>query len=92
MEFKINENKDLIYIGESEETKEAYVTFPANMKGVLVVRHVFVDPKYRGQGVASKLMNELVKYARENNKKITCMCNYASSWFSKHEEYSDLLE
>ena len=90
MELKLNESKTLIYIGETEENKEAYVSFTEN-NGILTIRHIFVDPKFRGQGISGKLLVELTDYVRKNNFKITSMCGYSTSWLLNHEEYKDLL-
>ena len=90
MEIKLNNDKTLLYIGENEATKEAYLSFTIS-KNIITIRHIFTDPKFRGQGIAGKLIVELTNFAENNNLKITSMCGYCSSWLAKHEEYSHLL-
>jgi predicted GNAT family acetyltransferase len=61
-------------------------------KGVVNVNHTFVDPSLRGQGIASQLMFEVVKYAKKQGYKVTATCPYAVVWFKKHPEASDVLD
>ena len=91
MELKFNTDNNLIYIGNNENEKEAYVSFSIVDNSLLTIRHIYVDSKFRGQGISSKLLITLVNYAQENNFKIRSMCGYSSSWLAKHEEYSHLL-
>ena len=91
MEFKIGKNNDLIYTGENEDKKENYVSFTLSQAKVMQIRMVYVDEKYRGMGVASSLMKEVVKYATKNNYKIYNICSYAEKWFLNHEEHQNLL-
>lgn len=86
MEFKINAEQDFLYHGETEESADAYIIFTDNE-----ISKVFVDPIYRGQGVAGKMMQELVTFARNNKVKVTATCPYAVSWFEKNEEQRDVL-
>ena len=60
-------------------------------KNVLAIKYVFAPEELRGTGAASKLMEEIVKFAREQNLKITLICGYAGAWMTKHKEHHDLL-
>lgn len=86
MDFKINENKDKIYIGEDEFNAVAFINFPKNYDNKYTITKVFVDNSLRGQGVAGKLMDFLVEYAINNNLKLNATCSYAVSWFEKNIE------
>ena len=63
---------------------------------VLVLRHVFVPKELRGQGIAGKLMEEVMDFMTSRNKsqglKIQPFCSYARSWLEKHEEYHDITD
>lgn len=48
-----------------------------------------VSPKLRGQGIAGKLFEAGVKYARENNYKIMPVCSYIVKKFESGK-YDDL--
>ena len=69
----------------------AEVTFPQENDSTVCLDHTFVDDSLRGQGVAGKLVKEVVDYAQKNGKKIRPQCSYAADWFNKHSEYADLV-
>lgn len=48
-----------------------------------------VSPELRGQGIAGKLFEAGVKYARENNYKIVPVCSYIVKKFESGK-YDDL--
>lgn len=57
----------------------------------LYIEKTYTPPEYRGKGIASKLMLEVLKYSQENNLKIVPICSFAVFFFKKHTEYSHLL-
>ncbi|MDO5026342.1 MAG: GNAT family N-acetyltransferase [Tissierellia bacterium] len=68
-----------------------YETYYVDENGYWVIDHTKVDENYGGQGIASKLVYENVKAARENNKKIIPVCKFAQREFEKKPEYKDVL-
>lgn len=92
MEFLLNETADVIYHGTSEEEADAFVVIKKNMVGGKTITKVFVDPKYRGQGVAGKLMAAAVSYAEKNNIFLDATCSYAQSWFEKNPQAQHVLK
>lgn len=70
----------------------AGVHFPEIGVNLVNINHTFVDPSLRGQGVAGKLMEEVVKVLQEDNKKAQLTCSYAVKWFQEHSEYSNLVQ
>ena len=77
------------YIGE-KHNPDAFISF-INKEGILYVNSTFVDGSLRGQGVAAKLVVELIDYAVENDFKIKPICSYVVKYFEKNKEYSELL-
>lgn len=77
------------YIGDKQEP-DAFISFK-NKEGVLFVNSTFVDGSLRGQGIAAKLVKEIIDYAIENNFKIKPVCSYVVKYFEKHNEYNELL-
>ncbi|WP_411677622.1 GNAT family N-acetyltransferase [Caproicibacter sp.] len=88
MELK-HEPERIFFLDQAGKTV-AEVTFPQIRKGVVDINHTFVDDSLRGQGIASRLMEEVVKTLREEGKQAVLTCSYAKKWFSDHKEYSDL--
>lgn len=56
-----------------------------------IIDHTLVEPGYEGQGIASKLVAEIVNQAREAKVKIMPLCPYAKREFEKRPEYRDVL-
>lgn len=59
---------------------------------VLTVTHTVVEPEYGGQGLARKLMDEVVAFAREQGYKIVPVCSYVVHAFEKDASYADVWE
>lgn len=57
----------------------------------ITLDHTEVDDKLRGEGIASDLVAEAVKYARTEGLKIKATCPYAKKVLEKHPEYEDVL-
>ena len=55
-----------------------------------VITHVGVDPALRGQGVAGKIVEAGLEYARENSYRVVPMCSYAAAYIRRHPEYAEL--
>lgn len=89
MEIKQGTNK--FYIGETEDQIIAEITYIFINKEAINVNHTFVDPSLRGEGIARKLMDEVVIYAKENNLKIKPTCSYAVKVFPRYPEYEELI-
>lgn len=89
MEFKHESNR--IYLENEEGKMIAEVTFPEVSRDIVNVNHTFVDDSLRGQGIAGRLMEELVKRLKEDKKKAQLTCSYAVMWFEKNNQYRDLI-
>ena len=59
--------------------------------GRWVITHTEVDPAYGGQGIARRLIEEVVAEARRAGKKIVPLCSYADKMMTGKEEYCDVL-
>jgi len=55
-----------------------------------VITHVGVSPELRGQGVAGKITQVGLEYAKENGLRVVPMCSYAAAYIRKHPEYMEL--
>ena len=51
----------------------------------------FVPPSQRGQGIAAKLVDQLITAAREQEVKILPTCPYIKVKFDRHPDWSDVL-
>ena len=89
--MEIKRGKGKFYIGESETEYIAQITFKNGGNNVIVIDHTFVDPSLRGQGVAGKLLEQVVEMARTEGLKCVPVCSYAVVAFKRHAEYQDVL-
>lgn len=90
MEVIHDEDKKMFYY-EKDGKIICELTYVYGGEGRIAINHTFVEPEYRGQGLAGELALEIAKYARENNYKIIPVCSFAVSFFKYHKEYSDLI-
>ena len=56
---------------------------------VLIFDHTVVSDKLKGQGIAQKLLDEAVNYARKNNFKVHPVCSYVVKKFESGN-YDDI--
>ena len=59
--------------------------------GTFVITHVGVDPQFRGQGVAGKIVQASLEFARAESLRVIPMCSYAAAYIHRHPEYADLM-
>lgn len=91
MDLTIKQGTNRFYIGETEETLIAEIIWEEREPGVLDVYRTFVDDSLRGQGVAGKLLDRLVEYARDNQLKLMPNCSYVEKKFvASSEKYADV--
>lgn len=84
MNFIKEENR--IYLLDETGKTIAEITFEEIEKGVFNINHTFVDESLRGQGIASKLVEDAVKAIKEKGGKIQATCSYAVKWLENHKE------
>lgn len=59
--------------------------------GRRVITHTEVDPAYGGQGIARRLIEEVIAAARRDGAKIVPLCSYADKMMRRTDEYADVL-
>ncbi len=57
-----------------------------------VITHVGVHPELRGQGIAGRLVQVSLEYARERSLRVIPMCSYAAYFIRRHPEYAELTK
>lgn len=78
------------YIGEDEQQPIAEITFKPKDEHTIIADHTYVSDELRGQGIAGKLFNKLIEYARENELKIIPECSYVKTKMEKSSDYDDV--
>ena len=75
---------------EDEEVgRLTYTIFPDENK--LVISYVLVHSKFEGKGMGKYLVEEGIKFARENNWKVYPHCSYARSVMHRRKDVDDIL-
>ena len=80
-EFYIEKNGDRV----------ARIQFIDSAEGQIDVFHTEVDEELRGQGVGDKLVDRVVKYARDADLKIVATCPYAKKLIERNEDLRSVL-
>lgn len=89
MEIKEEKNRFALYNDEGAEIGE--MTWSNAGDELIIIDHTYVDPAYRGQSYAEKLVKAGVEKARRDNLKIIPLCPFAKKEFNKKAEYGDVL-
>ena len=55
-----------------------------------VITHVGVHPELRGQGVAGKIVEAGLQYAKQNSLRVVPMCSYAAAYIRRNPQYLEL--
>lgn len=87
----IHESKNKFYMGVNEEEPIAMLNFYLEDDKEFIIEHVYVTRELREQGLALKLVDKAVAYAREKRLRITSLCSYAEKVLRENEAYGDVF-
>ena len=73
----------------SEIGRLTYTIFPEDKK--LIISFVLVHPEFEGRGMGKFLVEEAIKFARENQWNIYPHCSYARSVMRRMDDVQDIL-
>ncbi len=77
-------NKDTEEVG-----RLTYTIFPEENK--FIISFVLVHSKFEGRGMGKFLVEEAIRFSRENNWKVYPHCSYARSVMMRMEDAQDIL-
>ncbi|MQW23990.1 MULTISPECIES: GNAT family N-acetyltransferase [unclassified Lactococcus] len=67
------------------------MVFSKNLDNLIVTR-TFINPAFRGQGLAGLLMERAIEIAKHENLKISATCSYGVKYIENHkDELKNLL-
>lgn len=69
----------------------AEMTYEKERPGVIVLDHTWVSGELRGQGMARRLLDALVAWARESQTRVVPTCSYAVKVFREDPSIRDVL-
>lgn len=80
-----------VYLLALPESEPARLTFVERGPGHIAIDYSFVPPRYRGRGVALRLIKHAVEDARAQGFTITPLCGYVATEFRHHPDWADVL-
>ena len=83
-------NGGVITLSDDEEIGRLTYTI-APEENEMIISYVLVHPKFEGRGMGKYLVEEGIKFARENNWKIYPHCSYARSVMNRMNDVDDIL-
>ncbi len=93
MEFINNRSGNGGFIQLNKEVEEVgrltYTIFPDDKK--MIISYVLVHPQFEGKGMGKYLVDEAIRFARENYWKIYPHCSYARSVMNRIQDVDDIL-
>ena len=58
----------------------------------MVITHVGVHPEHRGQGVAGKITEFALEYAKQKSYRVIPMCHYVATYIRRNPKYLELTK
>lgn len=69
----------------------AEMTYTREGQRKIVIDHTEVDESLQGKGIGEQMVEEAVKFARDNNLLIKPTCPFVRNILESSEEYEDVL-
>ena len=60
--------------------------------GRRVFTHTEVSPDHQGQGLATRLIEEVLATTRDEGRRIVPQCPMVAAYVAKHQEFDDIVE
>lgn len=83
MLFHYLEDSDRFYVCNSANQEIAEMTFTRIGQNKATIDHTYIDPSYRGQGIADELLRLVVNMLQQENREIIPLCSFAIKKLAK---------
>jgi len=83
--------EDRFFLGDDPDHALAKVCWSVLPDGRISIEHVEVSAELQGRGIARRLVDRVVAWAREEGRKIVPVCPYAESVLTGSDAYRDVL-
>jgi len=70
---------------------EGFISYGMLEPGVLDLEYIEVPFRFRGTGVAGRIVQAVCRHARASGVRVVPTCPYIVWWFTQHPEEQDLL-
>jgi predicted GNAT family acetyltransferase len=85
------DNRGAFFV-EKENFRLAEMTYSRAGDDLVIIDHTEVHERLRGLGVARKLLDAAVAWARTTKTRVIATCPYAKSQFDKDPSIQDVLD
>ncbi len=89
LDIKIDTQDSKIFV--LIQKQECVLNFRIKNHDILEFYRTFVPENLSGKGIAARLVEYGLNYAREHNKKVIPSCSYVSSYINKHPEWASII-
>lgn len=76
MSLQYQEDDRRFYVQDNDH-EIAEMTFTRIGKNKATIDHTYIDPAYRGQGIAERLLELVVETLQQENREIIPLCSFA---------------
>jgi len=91
MEIKYQDSKrGGVFFMEDQGRRLAEITYQWRGDAVIIADHTWVDDSLRGHGIARKMLDALVDFAREKSLTIIPQCSYVDVMFKRDRSLADV--
>uniref|UniRef100_A0A7J3ZL60 N-acetyltransferase n=1 Tax=Fervidicoccus fontis TaxID=683846 RepID=A0A7J3ZL60_9CREN len=81
-----------VFTVQGIEGEKPYLRYQVDRKAqVMRLLETYVPPELRGRGIARLLVEEAIRYAREQGLKIEPVCSYTVYYFVKNPDMREVL-
>lgn len=87
----IHDEEDLRFYAEIKGD-EAELTYTYPESGVMDFDHTFVPEESRGKGIADKLVQTGLDYARSQSYQVIPSCPVVGAYIQRHPDYKELVQ
>ncbi|WP_121667100.1 GNAT family N-acetyltransferase [Mesonia aquimarina] len=89
IKHKENHTNGMFFMSD-EQGVVCELTYVKKDHNILVVDHTQTKKELEGKGLASKILDHTVNYARKNGFKIDPLCPFAEVKFDENKSYQDV--
>jgi predicted GNAT family acetyltransferase len=91
MDLIIQQEPNRFWIADNRQHMIGEITYHLDEDKRYVVTHTFVDPLYRGQGLANRLLDQVILLATKEKRYIYPLCSFAVKVL-QHPRYRSLWD
>ena len=78
------------FVAATDDGDEAFIDY-FRRHGKIVFTHTFVSPALEGKGLAGKMAQVALDFARAENLRVVPLCPFVNAYIKRHKEYQDLV-